>query len=45
MTRPWNDPAEDIRRALADPASTVLAGTEDGVLVATAVVVFSRRLD
>ncbi len=38
LTRPWNDPLEDLRRALADPASTVLAGTEDGTLVATAIV-------
>jgi ribosomal protein S18 acetylase RimI-like enzyme len=38
LTRPWNDPLEDLRRAIAGPASTVLAGTEDAHLVATAMV-------
>ena len=38
LTRPWNDPAHDLRRALAGPSSTVLAGTEDAALVATAMV-------
>ncbi len=38
LTRPWNDPIEDLRRALAGPSSTVLAGLEEGVLMATAVV-------
>jgi hypothetical protein len=38
LTRPWNDPLEDLRRAMAGPASTVLAGTEDGRLLATAMV-------
>lgn len=38
LTRPWNDPQEDLERALTGPASTVLAGTEDGTLVATAMV-------
>ncbi|HEY5428558.1 MAG TPA: GNAT family acetyltransferase [Solirubrobacteraceae bacterium] len=38
LTRPWNDPAADLDRALAGPASTVLAGIEDGRLVATALV-------
>lgn len=38
LTRPWNDPEEDLRRALAGSASTVLAGTDRGVLVATAMV-------
>ena len=38
LTRPWNDPLEDLRRALAGPASTVLAGTQDDVVVATAMV-------
>lgn len=38
LTRPWNDPIDDLRRALAGPASTVLAGTENGTLVATAMV-------
>jgi ribosomal protein S18 acetylase RimI-like enzyme len=36
LLRPWNDPEADIRRALAGPASTVLAGSADQLLVATA---------
>jgi ribosomal protein S18 acetylase RimI-like enzyme len=38
LTRPWNDPLEDLRRAMAGPASTVLAGTDSGQLLATAMV-------
>jgi len=38
LTRPWNDPLSDLRRALAGPASTVLAGVQDGTLVATVMV-------
>lgn len=38
LTRPWNDPADDLRRALDGPASTVLAGIEDGLLLATALI-------
>jgi ribosomal protein S18 acetylase RimI-like enzyme len=38
LTRPWNDPLEDLQRALTGPASTVLAGSEDGDLLATAMV-------
>lgn len=38
LTRPWNDPLADLRQALDGPASTVLAGLEDGVLTATAMV-------
>jgi ribosomal protein S18 acetylase RimI-like enzyme len=38
LTRPWNDPVVDLQRALAGPASTVLAAVEDDVLVATAMV-------
>ena len=38
LTRPWNDPLDDLRRALAGPASTVLAGIENEALVATAMV-------
>jgi ribosomal protein S18 acetylase RimI-like enzyme len=30
LTRPWNDPVADLERALAGPASTVLAATDDG---------------
>lgn len=35
LTRPWNDPVEDLHRALAGPASTVLAAVEGDVLVGT----------
>lgn len=38
LTRPWNDPAQDLRRALDGPASTVLAGIENDILTATAMV-------
>jgi ribosomal protein S18 acetylase RimI-like enzyme len=34
----WNDPRADLERALDGPSSTVLAGMQDGALVATAVV-------
>lgn len=35
LTRPWNDPQADLRRALDGPTSTVLALVEGGVLVGT----------
>jgi hypothetical protein len=38
LTRPWNDPAADLRRAMAGPASTVLACVEGERLLATAMV-------
>jgi ribosomal protein S18 acetylase RimI-like enzyme len=39
LTRPWNDPGADLRRAVAGCASTVLAGIgDDGALLATAMV-------
>lgn len=39
LTRPWNDPDDDLRRALAGPASTVLAALEaDDGLVGTVMV-------
>lgn len=38
LTRPWNDPAADLRRALDGPSSTVLAGIDGDVLTATAMV-------
>jgi ribosomal protein S18 acetylase RimI-like enzyme len=40
LTRPWNDPEADLRRAAAGPASSVLAAIEDGgpQLLATAMV-------
>jgi ribosomal protein S18 acetylase RimI-like enzyme len=39
LTRPWNDPVEDARRALAGPTSTVLAHIDaDDRLLATAMV-------
>jgi ribosomal protein S18 acetylase RimI-like enzyme len=38
VTRPWNDPLEDLERAISGSSSTVLAGTEDDKLIATAMV-------
>jgi len=38
LTRPWNDPRSDARLALAGETSTILAGHDDGRLVATAMV-------
>lgn len=38
LTRPWNDPDEDLRRAMRGPDSTVLACLRDGLLLATAMV-------
>jgi hypothetical protein len=38
LTRPWNDPLEDLRRAMDGPASAVLAGLDDQALLATALV-------
>lgn len=38
LTRPWNDPAADLQRALAGPASTVLAAAENDQLLGTAMV-------
>jgi ribosomal protein S18 acetylase RimI-like enzyme len=38
LTRPWNDPTDDLRRAVTGPGSTVLAGHDGDELVATAMV-------
>ncbi len=38
IARPWNDPAEDLRRAMRGTASTVLACTERNELLGTAMV-------
>jgi GNAT superfamily N-acetyltransferase len=38
LTRLWNDPVEDLRRALGGPTSAVLAGLEDDALLASAMV-------
>ena len=39
LTRPWNDPEQDLQRALRGPASTVLAALDDeGALLGTAMV-------
>ena len=38
LTRPWNDPMDDLRRAVTGPGSTVLAGHDGDELVATAMV-------
>ncbi len=31
LTRPWNDPAQDLRNAVTGPSSTVLAWVDDGL--------------
>lgn len=36
LTRPWNDPRDDLQRAMRGPDSTVLVGMARGALVATA---------
>lgn len=38
LTRPWNDPDADLARALAGPASTVLAAHDGEILIGTAMV-------
>ncbi len=38
LTRPWNDPAADVDRAIGGPASAVLGAMGAGSLVATAMV-------
>jgi ribosomal protein S18 acetylase RimI-like enzyme len=38
LTRPWNDPLADLRRAMEGPASAVLAGLDGQMLLATALV-------
>ena len=38
LTRPWNDPEADLRRAVEGPASTVLAAVSGGVLTGTVMV-------
>jgi ribosomal protein S18 acetylase RimI-like enzyme len=39
LTRPWNDPLADLRRAMAGPTSTVLAACDDDdALLGTAMV-------
>lgn len=38
LTRPWNDPDADLRRALDGPASTVLAAIHADSLIGTAMV-------
>jgi ribosomal protein S18 acetylase RimI-like enzyme len=38
LTRPWNDPAADLRRAVEAPDSTILAAVDEGTLIATAMV-------
>lgn len=38
LTRPWNDPLEDLQRAMRGPSSTVLACVRDDPLLATAMV-------
>jgi ribosomal protein S18 acetylase RimI-like enzyme len=38
LTRPWNDPRADIRRALDGPASTLLARLDEDELIATVMI-------
>lgn len=38
LTRPWNDPAGDLARALAGPSSTVLGAVEADRLIGTVMV-------
>ncbi len=38
LTRPWNDPRADLRRALAGTGSTVLAALDDDGLAGTVMV-------
>lgn len=38
LTRPWNDPAEDLAFARGKPASDVLVGLVDGEIIASAMV-------
>ena len=38
LTRPWNPPAADFRRALSSEASAVLVGRHDGSIVGSVVV-------
>lgn len=39
LTRPWNDPDTDFRRAVTGPESAVLGGTDDnGAIIATVMV-------
>jgi ribosomal protein S18 acetylase RimI-like enzyme len=38
LTRPWNDPVADYRRAMEGPTSTVLGATDDGRLVGSIMV-------
>jgi ribosomal protein S18 acetylase RimI-like enzyme len=38
LTRPWNDPDLDLRRAVAGGTSTVLAATHGAALIGTAMV-------
>lgn len=40
LTRPWNDPAADARKALTNDGSTVLIGTDGDTIVASAMVGF-----
>jgi ribosomal protein S18 acetylase RimI-like enzyme len=38
LTRPWNDASRDLHRAIAGPASTVLAGIQHETLLVAAMV-------
>jgi ribosomal protein S18 acetylase RimI-like enzyme len=36
LTRPWNDPTQDINFAMASPNATILVGKLEGKIIATA---------
>lgn len=38
LTRPWNDPSADFRRAIEGPTSTVLGMKQDGELIGSVMV-------
>jgi len=40
LTRPWNDPNDDLAKALATAGATVLVGRRDGVPIASVMVGF-----
>jgi hypothetical protein len=45
LTRAWNDPLADLRRAMEGPASAVLAGLDGQTLLATALVGHMRACE
>jgi hypothetical protein len=43
--RPWNDPLDDLQRAMASATSTVLVGIAGGVLISTAMIGRTATVD